>query len=369
MGNTKVTLRQRSVSKGQKSLYLDFYPPVRDPQTMRMTRWENLGIYVYETPQTGWQKKFNKEMLDKAEVIRCMRVTSIINEEYGFLDKRQSKEDFLEYYQRIAFAKGVKWMVVHTHFRRFVNNRCSFGDVNVALCRRFRDYLLNAKQLNHAHLPVSRNSAASYYSIFRSLLKIAYKEKKMRENLNEFLEGIERKNVRKEYLTLEELRHLAATPCDVPVLKQASLFSCLTGLRISDILQLTWEEILPASEGGFCMRLCTEKTETEATLPISDEALALCGSRSVGKVFKGLQRSMTRVPLKRWLEQAGIRKKITFHCFRHTFATLQIALGTDIYTVSKMLTHKNVTTTQIYADLVNAKKRESANKISLIPNS
>jgi site-specific recombinase XerD len=74
---------------------------------------------------------------------------------------------------------------------------------------------------------------------------------------------------------------------------------------------------------------------------------------------------MTQQPLKSWIKLAGIDKNITFHCFRHTFATLQIALGTDIYTVSKMLTHKNVSTTQIYADLVNSKKRESANKISL----
>ena len=74
---------------------------------------------------------------------------------------------------------------------------------------------------------------------------------------------------------------------------------------------------------------------------------------------------MIQEPLKEWLKEAGIKKHITFHCFRHTYATLQIAAGTDIYTVSKMLTHKNVSTTQIYADLVDAKKRESANKISL----
>lgn len=54
-----------------------------------------------------------------------------------------------------------------------------------------------------------------------------------------------------------------------------------------------------------------------------------------------------------------------FHCLRHTYATLLITNGTDIYTVSKMLTHKNVATTQIYAEVVNQKKRDAANSISL----
>ena len=107
------------------------------------------------------------------------------------------------------------------------------------------------------------------------------------------------------------------------------------------------------------------ENETEATLPISHEALELCGEWGKGLVFKGLTRAMTHHPLKKWIADAGIKKKITFHCFRHSYAVIQISLGTDIYTVSKMLTHKNVTTTQIYADLVNSKKRETANKISL----
>lgn len=74
---------------------------------------------------------------------------------------------------------------------------------------------------------------------------------------------------------------------------------------------------------------------------------------------------MIQVPLKKWLKNTGIKKYITFHCFRRTFATLQCALGTDIFVVKEMLLHKNVSTTQIYAEPVNFKKRESANKISL----
>jgi site-specific recombinase XerD len=365
MGSTKVTLRQREISKGRYSLYLDFYPAIRIPETMQMSRREYLGIYIHEKPRTEIEKDYNREMLTKAEAIRAIRVQSIINENFGFLDKNKRNADFLDYFYQVSTKKDPKWSMVYAHFEKFVKGKCSFGDVTVDLCRKFRAYLLFTDQLKSKKLKVSQNSAAGYFSTFRSLLKIAYRDKLINENINEFLESIDIKDSKKEYLTLDELKILSETPCDIPVLKTASLFSCLTGLRISDILKLDWSEIVFASDGEYCMRLCTEKTETETTLPISLEALQLCGERSTGKVFKGLERNMTQQPLKSWIKLAGIDKNITFHCFRHTFATLQIALGTDIYTVSKMLTHKNVSTTQIYADLVNSKKRESANKISL----
>ncbi len=365
MGSTKVTIRQRGISKGRYSLYLDFYPAIRIPETMQMSRREYLGIYIYEKPRTEIEKEYNREMLTKAEAIRAIRVQAIINENFGFLDKNKRNADFLDYFFQVSTRKDPKWSMVYAHFEKFVKGKCSFGDVTVDLCRKFRAYLLFTDQLKSKKLKVSQNSAAGYFSTFRSLLKIAYRDKLINENINDFLESIDIKDTKKEYLTLDELKILSETPCDIPVLKTASLFSCLTGLRISDILKLDWSEIVFASDGEYCMRICTEKTETESTLPISLEALQLCGERSTGKVFKGLERNMTQQPLKSWITLAGIDKNITFHCFRHTFATLQIALGTDIYTVSKMLTHKNVSTTQIYAELVNSKKRESANKISL----
>ena len=69
--------------------------------------------------------------------------------------------------------------------------------------------------------------------------------------------------------------------------------------------------------------------------------------------------------LKKWLQKAGITKEITFHCFRHTYATLQLSLGTDLYTVSKMLGHREIKTTQVYAKIIDKQKREAANKIKL----
>lgn len=365
MSSIKVTLRRRAITKGRETLYLDYYPAIRNPDTMEMSRREYLGIYIYQKTTNEIHREYNNEMLKKAEAIRSIRVQSIINEEYGFLDKHKKHANFLAYFHKIAMTKDQKWLIVYSHFDNFVVGKCTFGDVTVDLCRKFSEYLLNGKRLKNGEIKISQNSSASYFSTFRALLKKAYLDKLLRENINDYLEKIEYTDVRKEYLTLIELKKLARTPCEIPILKSASLFSCMTGLRISDILKLEWSEIVAASDKGYCMRLRTEKNETETTLPISEEALKLCGDRKVGRVFNGLKRSMTQYPLKRWLTQAGIEKDITFHCFRHTFATLQIALGTDIYTVSKMLTHKNVSTTQIYADLVNEKKTESANKISL----
>lgn len=361
----KVFLRQKPISKGRLSLYLDYYPAIRNPHTGRMSRREFLGFYIYADPKNEVEREYNQSMLEKGELIRCRRQEQVINRQFGFIDHHQEKEDFLAYFEKMSKTKYQKWEIVYLHFKNYVKGKCSFGDLTVELCKGFGEYLKTANNLRIEHRRISRNSAAGYFSTFRGLLKIAYRDKLIKENINDFLDKIEWEDVRKEFLTQEELTKLANTPCKHPVLKKASLFSCLTGLRISDIENLRWEDIQNAPDLGPCIRIRTQKTQTEAVLPISYEALALCGTRGEGKIFKGLGRSLINYPLKEWVKAAGIKKHITFHCFRHTYATLQIAAGTDIYTVSKMLTHKNVTTTQIYADLVSSKKRETVDKIKL----
>ena len=101
--------------------------------------------------------------------------------------------------------------------------------------------------------------------------------------------------------------------------------------------------------------------------PISDEALELIGERGTGQVFVGFTDKLTQTPLKNWLKDAGITKKISFHCSRHTFGSLQVDAGTSVYTVQHMLGHKNVSTTQIYANMADESKRESVNRITLKP--
>ena len=169
------------------------------------------------------------------------------------------------------------------------------------------------------------------------------------------------------YLTIDEVKKLAETECEYPKIKRAFLFSCLTGLRRSDILKMTWAEV--QEQSGFTRIIFRQKkTGGQEYLDITPQAAELMGERGKPNepVFTDIHSpSCTNEAIKRWVLRAGIKKEITFQHNRHSYAVIQISLGTDIYTVSKMLTHKNVTTTQIYADLVNSKKRETANKISL----
>ena len=343
---SKVSLRQRPIKDDRLSLYLDYYPPIRNPKTMKMSRREYLGFYIYAKPRTKAQKEYNDAILMRAEIIRCRRQEAVINNEFGFMDREQPKADFLEYFEMKAKRHYQKWGIVYKHFKDFCNGRCLMKDVTIGLCNDFRTYILKIRVKQTRNI-ISRNSAAGYWSTFRALLKLAYKEGWLRENVNDYLDRIDWEEPKINYLEIEEVKKLAATPCKVEVLKRASLFACMTGLRISDILQLRWENIELSPDGGYCMRIRTQKTKTQATLPLSDEALSYCGEQGRGMVFKGPSRAHTREPFKKWLKDAGIKKKITFHGLRHTYATLLITNGTDTYTVSKMLTHKNVTTTQI----------------------
>ena len=366
MGRTKVSLRSRPISGGRRTLYLEFYPPVRVREIMKMQRYETLGMYVWDKPKTLTQKQYNEAIFAQAEAIRALRVQAVINEEFDFLDKEKIKGDFLAYFHKEATQRNNSWMSCYKHFYQFVDGRCTFRQLTVDLCVRFREYLMNAMQLDDPTKPLSVNSASNYYRKFRGMLAITLRDDYIRENINEHLERIEAKRNRIEFLNFQELYNLSKTSCEIPVLKRASLYACLSGLRISDIMQLTWNNIVPNIKGtGYNMRIRTEKTETEATLPISPDALELCGPRERGLVFKGLTRSMLNKPLKKWLSAAGITKHITFHCFRHTYAVLQLASGTDIYTVSKMLTHKHVTTTEIYLDLLDEMKEDTLGRIQI----
>lgn len=362
----KIFLRDKKLMHGKRGLYLDFYPPIIHPETNRQTRREHLRLYVFEKPKTETEKEHNKETRMLAENIRAQRQLEFQSGVYGFVSAQNKKKDFLGYFRKIAESKlqGSKsnydnWLSVLKYLKDFANDVCRFGDLNERFCLDFKDFLLSRKT-------ISQNTASSYFDKFKVAVRSAFDDKLLSDNPAKRIKSIKITETQREFLTLDELQKLAVTPFQYEDLRRASLFSVLTGLRYSDIEKLIWSEIQQSKEQGFYIRFRQKKTKDTETLPISDDAFELLGEPSEPneKVFKDLKYWQCSY-LDDWTTRAGIDRKITFHSFRHTFATLQLTLGSDIYTVSKMLGHKNLQTTQIYAKVIDERKREAANKIKL----
>lgn len=365
-----IYLKKRTLKNGMVSLSLDYYPGYRDPETGRVVRQEALNIYIYAKAKTQREKDYNATMLEKAEAVRCMRFQDVVNGRYGFLDKNRYKGDFLEYYrQKIEKKNDTKPLFAYKHFEIYCHGKCYFEELDVDFCNGFREYLLGAHSLKHPDEELSVNSASAYWGSFRSILKLAYVNDRLPKNLNDYLERIKEEDVVKDYLSMEELWKLAETDCRKPQVKSAALFACLTSLRISDIMNLHWQDIKDYSLGGKCVHIVTQKTKSEDIIPVSNEAVAVIGyDENVtlkGKVFAGLRYSQIHKPMKEWLDAAGITKHITFHSFRRTFATLQAAAGTDVNTIRQLMAHKNITTTQRYMKVVDPNMLNATNRITL----
>lgn len=173
----------------------------------------------------------------------------------------------------------------------------------------------------------------------------------------------------REFLTIEEVKQLMATPCRYDIVKRAFLFSCFTGLRYSDIKSLLWSEIRKAADGRtLFLEHPQVKTRKIVTVPLSEEALKWMPKQQKDKehVFHQLQITSTTVEviLGEWMKEAGIEKHITYHCSRHTAATMLLTLGADLYTVSKILGHSSIKMTEVYAKIVDKKKLETVNLVN-----
>ena len=365
MSATKVTLRKREYPSGKVALYLDYYPAIRNPVTLKMTRREYLGMYLTKA-RTPEARLLNAEKTRQAEAVRAQREISLFNEQYGFIDKSKQKADFLAYFKALLPQHRQQWTLVYNHFSAYVNGKCSFADITVELCSGFRNHLLNAKQLRNKKKQLSKTTASGYWITFLGWLSYARQKGYLTENINKHLQQIKTEQSHRENLTVEELNQLVKTPCENEEFKRACLFSALTGLRHSDIKKLRWKEIRINNEQAT-LYFKQQKTKKPEYQPISQQALELCGKPKDPEqlVFNIPDIPWTAKPLKRWIESAGIKKHITFHCFRHTYATLQLASGTDIYTVSKALGHSDIKTTQIYLKVVDETKQKTTQAIKL----
>lgn len=375
----KVKLRQKAISGNRQSLYLDFYPPIPHPETGEPTRREFLGMYIYDNPKTIIDKQHNKETVQIAEQIRQKRENYLNKPEiYTGYEKEQLKikergeQNFVAYFKSLADKRKASnhdnWVSAYRYLETFTKGHLKFADLNEKFCNDFKEYLLTVKSNKSNKVNLAQNSALSYFNKLKATLKQAYKDGYLTSDLNARVEGIKQAETHRNFLTNEELNVLAQTECNNPLLKRAALFSALTGLRFSDIKNMIWGEIEYVAGNGYIIKFKQQKTKGVEVLPISEQAFSLLGERKAptDKVFEGLNYSAyENRHLFQWLGAAGITKNITFHCFRHTFATLQLSKGTDIYTLSKLLGHRELKTTQIYGKVIDETKREAVNKIKI----
>jgi integrase len=170
-------------------------------------------------------------------------------------------------------------------------------------------------------------------------------------------------DTKREFLTVEELEKLSKNGYHIKEIQNAFLFSCFTGFRISDIKNLTWRNIKKDY-----IEIKQKKTEDNIRVKLSDSAKKILKyqlpvNHKSDKIFTLPKENAINKHINLWMQQNNIDKHITFHCARHTFATLCLTYDIDIYTLSKLLGHKDIKNTQIYAKLIDKKKDEAIDKL------
>jgi integrase len=338
-----------------------------DYVTLRKRKGKYLFIDCYEDGERKYisfgkdfvlkGNEFDALKIEKAKEIAMKHEKEIQAKGMAWLMKGKLKINFVDFFERIAREKNTKpYSNTLAHLRRFLGAKKWFlleiTDADLAL---FQKYLL--KQ-------VSDTSVHTYMTVLKTAFTIARKENLLDERANPFtdFEIVKRGQTQREYLTFDELQRLNKAECADYDTKRAFLFACYTGLRISDIRALTWKDVQ-----NNRIEIKMQKTDDVLYVDLNDSAQDLLGFRckqaSDASVFTLPEEKRLGRVLLRWAKNAAIEKHVTFHVARHTFATLLLTSGTDIYTASKLLGHKDVKVTQIYAKIVDEKKKAAINSL------
>ena len=346
----QVRLRMKPVKGGGKSLYLDIY-------RNGVRRYEFLHLYL-SAEKTEDDRLRNEEVIRVAEAI-CAKRTIELQLQANAMQMpsarqvRKIMDDYLEIVKSRSAGTQEVW-------RCWVNQVGKWDGCSVPVSEVTRDWW------NRYTLWVQRSgkhptTQHHYLSRMRTVLRYAEGKGLLLTNPAKAVRLPHLEKGNRVYLTAEELRKLKDTPCIDAEVARAFLFGCLTGLRLSDIENLDWSAVRDSR-----IHLKVKKTGRLQFVELNSQAVELLGDRGTGKVFRLKSRGDLRYVLKKWGEAAGVEKKITFHTSRHTFAVLMLSSGVDIYTLSKLLGHSSVTTTQIYADILDSRRREAVDMLPRI---
>ena len=356
----KVILR-KSEYKEQWSLLIESFPVFVPGRDMPMRKHEPLNRFIttpiFDKNSSGRTlsdgKAYYRPKRDTNGIIMCRsqkdqeacifadNVRNLRQHEYDnqalysdtdaeqAAQNERSRCDFIKYFEELKEKRHknssksiqVNWSRELALLKLYTEDKpMYFGDIDLNLIEDYKDYLMNAPQGGSKGGIISRNTASTYFSIFKAALHQAFIDGFLTIDLAAKSKNIYYEESQREYLTLEKLNKLASTPCDSPILKRAALFSALTGLRHSDIKPLKWKDLVKDQE-HYRILFTQQKTKGIEYMPISDQAYQLCGERgdSDRLIFEGLQDpSWISRPVARWVEAAGITKHITFHIASHS---------------------------------------------------
>jgi len=301
----------------------------------------------------------------------------------AFLGMESGELTFFKFYEQflLDFEKKVdnglrasgtlgKYRTLLAHLRGFARSKygyqdVSFKDLNCEFVQEFDYYLRDDQSLTH-------NTIWLYMIGFTTLCRLAMSRKHLA--FNPFSEY---KNTKRDkdrgYLLRNELEQLVKFNCDLKkdeLVKDLFVFSCFTGLSYSDMKGLKNSNIQEFFDGNQWIIVRRKKTATSSNVMLLDIPNMIiekyAGLSKDGKVFPVPSNTVCNDSLKRISKLIDClkEKKVTFHLARHTFATLFLSEGVPLESLSKMLGHKNIATTQIYAKILNEKVGKDMQKVS-----
>jgi len=369
----QISLKKKKLSSGKLSWYIEFYNGsyVDKNGTMKHNRsFEYLKLYTLQEPQTAIDKKKDKETIQLANQILSIRKSEYFQGKHSIKNDKKSKTRFLDYYNELKNKRNESkgnygnWDAAGKHLERYCSPTLTFDNVDDEFAKGFKRFL-DSKSVTKSGIALSQNSKYTYFNKFKAALRQAFEDGFLSDDITKKIKSFDQGESQREYLVHSELQALAKAECKYKVLKNAFIFSCLSGLRWSDIDKLKWSEVRD-EDTGCRIIFRQKKTDGLEYLYISDQARSLLGERTgeVNKVFKGLKYGAHfNAEILRWCMRAGITKHITFHSARHTNAVLLLENGADIYTVSKRLGHKEIRTTEIYTRIIDSKMKEASELI------
>ena len=367
-----VRIRFKKLANNNLSIYLDTY--VNGVRT-----YEFLRLYLIPeiTPDA---KIINRHILSAANAIKARRIIDIANgrtgvssnTELGRMRLSQYVKHHIEHSRKTHRGKSYvnACSNMYNHLVNYLGKRANtlkMRDIDLELCRGFAEHLRHARTNTGKRL--SGVTAYHYFCSFKSMLAQATTEQAILSNPITHMQRSDmpqRPIVIKPFLHIDEIIRLVHTPCPNQQVKQGFLFSCFTGLRLSDVRHIRWGDIHKTGD-DYRYSIIMQKTQDPITNKLNANALRWLPSpkgHPDQPIFPLPATVTIEKALAQWAQEAHITKHVTFHTARHSYATMALMAGTDLYTISKLLGHRNIKTTTLYATVIDSARDDATDSIS-----